>query len=426
MKCYYIVKAVINLKLPKEALNILLSISMQKEIRYAELYRSSNAKSPTLKKWLRALREYHLVARLKRGYYTITETGQIVCTYLSDTGLEFENVAKASSSRLKRALTSSLALLGPNASLVSVQRALIDSGVIGRHSMTPLYNALNELVDMGFIKKIGRGKYSLSDEGSMLFEYQTLVWSPSTYSYANPLKRFLDSTAYQIANGFWCIHGFLDFEFALPQNVLTLYRKFWARFVKEFEKIGFVYRVSLGSVDLFKLIEPNIFIHIVLSPPVNFIIHAGIPSVNENVLLEGGKLLRTLVDEETKKTCGVPRYLRSAKACGFDLSPNGVGPYSWAFSLANSIEPNGADFSLRKLAVRVGIDSLLVGVHNITLDLLRNISKQVLSELGYRADRYKENMNSFTSLWEARSFFETRRFSDLEEYRALLFKKHGA
>ena len=109
----------------------------------------------------------------------------------------------------------------------------------------------------------------------------------------------------------------------------------------------------------------------------------------------------------------------------FDLSPSGVGPFSWAYCVAKGVN-SSTKLTLSKIAMQVSIDSLIVGVHNMVLDLLRNVARRVILELGYKPDSYKENTSSFTSVWETKPFFEIRKFSDLAEYRTLLIQKYKA
>ena len=410
--------------LSEKALEILVFLNAQKENRYADLYRRFNLKSSSLKKCLKFLREYGLITRPKRGLYALTDSGLAVSNYLTDTKLEPDKVAKASNSKLKRTLISHLVLLGPSTqNLSTLHRALVNAGVVSRSTMTPIYRALKELIDLGFLERTERGIYSLTNAGNTLFEFQTLIWPSSSFLFPNLLKRFTYSKAFNVANGYWCVHGFLDYQFEL-ENPLILYRKFRMKFIKEIQKLGFIYRLGLGSVDLLKLVEPNFLVHIVLGPPVNFIVHTGIPSITEGFLLEGGEL-RMLIEEEKEVTGGVPRYLRSPKARKFDLSPSGVGPFSWAYCVAKGIEST-TKLASSKIAMQVSIDSLIVGAHNMVLDLLRNVARRVILELGYKPDSYKENTSSFTSVWEAKPFFEIRKFSDLVEYRALLIEKYKA
>jgi len=345
-----------------------------------------------------------------------------VSTYLRDSKLELGKVAKASNSKLKRAIVNQLTLELPQGNVVSLHEALVNLGLVSERTMTPLYKALGELEELGFVKKVKRGRYSLTEPGYTLFELQAMIWlgTQESLPIPRPLKQFLDSESYRVANGFWCVHGFLNYKFRHLERERRS-DDFNQKFLNEMRKFGFFYRLTMEGAELFQIIEPNLLVHILLGPGLRFIIHVGIPCVSELDLVEGEKVLNALLKEEFSLTRGAPHYSR---ARGFELPPYGVGPYAWSYCIAKEAFRNRKNFQSSEVAIEVGVDSFIVATHNVILNLLRNMTRKILSELGYKEEDYEEQPNGFTSVWEGKSFFEIRRFSESTEYGTLLIEKY--
>jgi len=411
-----------ELSLFEKAFEISLFLGGKENTSYSELYRKFVLKSSSLKKALRVLLELGLIERPSRGYYTLTNKGTAMSTYLRDSELDLSKVAKASNSNLKRAIVNQLTLKLPQRNVVSLQKALVNLNLVSERTMTPLYKALGELEELGFVKKVERGRYSLTETGYTLFELQAMIWlgRQECLPLPRPLKQFLDSESYRVANGFWCVHGFLDYEFPYLEREKR-FDDFNQEFLNEMRKFGFFYRLTMEGAELFQIIEPNLLVHILLGPGVRFIIHVGIPCVSEVDLIEGEKVLTTLLKEEISLTRGAPHYSR---AHGFELPPYGVGPYAWGYCIAKEAFRNRNNFQSSEAAIEVGVDSFIVATHNVILNLLRNMTRKILSELGYKEEDYEERPNSFTSVSESKSFFEIRRFSEFTEYGTLLIEKY--
>jgi len=406
-----------------KAFEITVYLGGKEKTKYSELYREFVLKSSSLRKALRQLLELGLIKRPTRGCYTLTSKGAAVSTYLRNSKLELSKVAKASNSKLKRAIVNQLTLELPQGKVVSLQKALVNLSLVSERTMTPLYKALGEMEELGFVKKVERGRYSLTEAGYTLFDLQAMIWlgKEEYLPFPKPLKQFLDSESYSVANGFWCVQGFLDYESSDLEREKQ-FSVFKRKFLNEMQKFGFFYRLTVDGAELFQIIEPNLLMHILLSPGIHFIIHVGVPCVSELNSIEGGEVLSAVLKEEFSVTRGAPHYYPRAR--GFELPPYGVGPYAWSYCIAKEAFGEDKNFQSSEVAIEVGVDSFIVATHNVILNLLRNVTRKTLLELGYKQEDYEEQPNSFTSVWERKSFFEIRKFSELDEYGTLLIEKY--